>query len=225
MFPDLTRDDVFRIETPRLWLRWPALSDVPALARVAGEKEVAEMTANWPHPLLVEDVQRRIFEMRKLNALGCGLALVLSPRGRPGDAIGLVRGRFDAACFNFGYMLDIDHWGEGLMTEAVQAVIDAVFTLTDAEEARAGVRVINAPSRRVLEKAGFQMVSTGLDDCPARGGREPCDRFRLGRTTWSALKGWRTPSFNRISIDAGINALDAAIAARALEAAHVRRGA
>ncbi len=27
MFPDLTRDDVFRIETKRLWLRWPRIQD------------------------------------------------------------------------------------------------------------------------------------------------------------------------------------------------------
>ena len=27
MFPDLTRDDVFRLETRRLWLRWPRAAD------------------------------------------------------------------------------------------------------------------------------------------------------------------------------------------------------
>ena len=28
MFPDIARDDVFRLETKRLWLRWPALTAV-----------------------------------------------------------------------------------------------------------------------------------------------------------------------------------------------------
>ena len=41
MFPDLTRDDVFRLETRRLWLRWPREADVPSLVRLAGEKVVA----------------------------------------------------------------------------------------------------------------------------------------------------------------------------------------
>ena len=46
MFPDLTRDDVFRIETPRLWLRWPVVADSVAIcARSRAKKEVAEMTA------------------------------------------------------------------------------------------------------------------------------------------------------------------------------------
>jgi hypothetical protein len=49
MFPDLTRDDVFRLETRSLWLRWPRIADAAAIARQAGEKAVAEMTANIPH--------------------------------------------------------------------------------------------------------------------------------------------------------------------------------
>ena len=50
MFPDLTRDDVFRLETRRLWLRWPRHADVQAIVRLAGETAVAEMTASIPHP-------------------------------------------------------------------------------------------------------------------------------------------------------------------------------
>ena len=38
MFPDLTRDDVFRLETRRLWLRWPRLADVQAIVRQRGTK-------------------------------------------------------------------------------------------------------------------------------------------------------------------------------------------
>ena len=48
MFPDLTRDDVFRLETRRLWLRWPRQADAQAIVRLAGEKSVAEMTARLP---------------------------------------------------------------------------------------------------------------------------------------------------------------------------------
>ena len=50
MFPDLLRDDVFRLETRRLWLRWPRAGDAALIARFLGEREVAEMTAHAPHP-------------------------------------------------------------------------------------------------------------------------------------------------------------------------------
>ena len=35
MFPEIAKDDVFRIETRRLWLRWPRLADAPAMLLVA----------------------------------------------------------------------------------------------------------------------------------------------------------------------------------------------
>ncbi len=58
LFPDVTRDDVFRLETRRLWLRWPRVSDVAALADMAGRKEVAEMTGTWLHPLPQGEAER-----------------------------------------------------------------------------------------------------------------------------------------------------------------------
>jgi hypothetical protein len=64
MFPDLTRDDVFRLETRRLWLRWPRLADAQAITRLAGEKAVAEMTARIPHPYTPEEAERFIFQAR-----------------------------------------------------------------------------------------------------------------------------------------------------------------
>ena len=45
MFPDLARDDVFRLETKRLWLRWPRVSDAAAIERYSSRWEVARMTA------------------------------------------------------------------------------------------------------------------------------------------------------------------------------------
>ncbi len=55
MFPELARDDVFRLETRRLWLRWPRESDAPALTALAGDWDVAQMTATMPHPYGDED--------------------------------------------------------------------------------------------------------------------------------------------------------------------------
>ncbi len=69
MFPELTRDDVFRLETRRLWLRWPRLADGPAILRQAGAKPVAEMTAAIPHPYPPEAVEPFVFATRKGNAL------------------------------------------------------------------------------------------------------------------------------------------------------------
>ncbi|MGH6856132.1 MAG: GNAT family N-acetyltransferase, partial [Methylocella sp.] len=50
MFPDLTADDIFRIETKRLWLRWPRASDAPAITSFVSLAQTARMTASIPHP-------------------------------------------------------------------------------------------------------------------------------------------------------------------------------
>jgi RimJ/RimL family protein N-acetyltransferase len=186
MFPDLTRDDVFRLETARLWLRWPRVSDAVAIARFCGLWEVARFTARIPHPYPAGSAERFIFAARESNAAGRDLTLVMSPtRGRP-EAFGTIalesRGPDRLA---LGYVLAPEAWGKGLASEAAAAMIEAGLALTKAVEIFASVRVENVPSRRVLEKAGFVFLATGPQGAPARGGMVLCDRFGLTREAWA----------------------------------------
>ena len=90
MFPDLARDDVFRLETPRLWLRWPRAADAAALHRYCSRWEVAQFTARIPHPYPAGTAERFIFAAREGNMSGHDLTLVITPiRGRR-EAIGAV---------------------------------------------------------------------------------------------------------------------------------------
>lgn len=191
MFPELTRDDVFRLETRRLWLRWPRMADANAILRQAGEKAVAEMTASIPHPYPSQAVEPFIFAMRKGNALGEHLALAITPRSKPNELIGMISAHGQASGAPFiGYWLGTPHWGKGYATEAVQGLIDSLFSLIDLAAIEADTRVINPASRRVLEKSGFRSEGSFLKSLPARGGLFPCEQFRLDRSTWAALKSW-----------------------------------
>ncbi len=191
MFPDLTRDDVFRLETRSLWLRWPRISDASAIIRQAGEKAVAEMTANVPHPYPPESAEPAIFAMRKGNATGEHLVLAVTLKGRPNDLIGMVSAHpGEADVPTLGYWLGSPHWNKGYGTQAVQAMVDAVFTLLETPAVEAHARVINPGSRRVLEKSGFRHEGSVLRALAARGGLYPSDQFRLDRSTWAALKNW-----------------------------------
>jgi RimJ/RimL family protein N-acetyltransferase len=199
MFPDLTRDDVFRLETRRLWLRWPRLADVQALVRLAGEKAVAEMTGRIPHPYTPEHADRFVFETRRNNANGHGLTLVITPKGRPNAAIGAVGIEPDPEHGGprLGYWLGTPHWGSGIATEAARALIDAFFAYTPEPELTASARVINPASRRVLEKCGFAFTGSGLIELAACGGYYPADHFRLDRRAWESLKSWGHTGFVR----------------------------
>jgi RimJ/RimL family protein N-acetyltransferase len=191
MFPDLTRDDVFRLETRRLWLRWPRHADAQAILRLAGEKTIAEMTARIPHPYPPEAAQRFIFEARQANADGLALALAITLKGKPDGLVGMVgieRNRERQP--EIGYWLGTPFWGHGYATEAARALIDAFFTYTDQDELSSSTRVINPASRRVLEKCGFAFQGSGLMEFAARGGVFPVERFRLDRRAWASLKSW-----------------------------------
>jgi len=178
MFPELTRDDVFRLETRRLGLRWP---------------RVAEMTASIPHPYPPEAVEPFVFAMRKGNALGEHLVLAITPRAKPNELIGMIGAHRQASGVPFiGYWLGTAHWNKGYATEAVQALIDTMFSLVDIGAIDADVRVINPGSRRVLEKSGFRAEGSFLKSLPARGGLFPCEQYRLALSTWAALKSWST---------------------------------
>ena len=190
MFPDLARDDVFRLETARLWLRWPRLADALPIQRFCSLWEVARFTARIPHPYPKGSAERFIYATRQANASGRDLTLVMTPiRGRP-EPIGSIslesRG---ADRLTLGFVLAPHAWGKGLATEAARAMVEAGFGLTPAVEIRASVRVENAASRRVLEKCGFTLAGTGLQGAPARGGMVPCHSFRIGRDAWARERG------------------------------------
>jgi RimJ/RimL family protein N-acetyltransferase len=187
MFPDLTSDDIFRIETQRLWLRWPRASDIGPVTSFASLADVARMTALIPHPYPPGEAERFIMKARAENASGSALILVITQKGAARQAIGIISAiPATAKDIEFGYVLAPPFWRKGLATEAVRALVITVFTLTRATRILANSRVDNLASRRVLEKTGFCYVGTGLDLLPARGGLHPCDRFELDRTTWTA---------------------------------------
>ena len=187
MFPDLARDDVFRLETPRLWLRWPRICDAASVHKFCSQWEVARYTARIPHPYPPGSAERFIYAAREANASGRDLTLVMTPAKGKSDAIGSIslesRGADRLA---LGFVLAPEAWGKGLATEAAEAMIDAAFGLTPVVEILAGVRVENEASKAVLEKCGFALLGTGRQGAPARGGMVECHSFRLGRADWVA---------------------------------------
>ena len=192
LFPDVTRDDVFRLETRRLWLRWMKLSDAPALHAYASLGEVASMTGTWPHPLPQGECERRIFEARKVNATGLSLVLGITPRDRPSRLIGSIGlSRHGGGAPDLGFMLHPEAWGQGLMTEAARALVDAAFAYSALPGITAWARVDNRASRRVLEKCGFRHLGPTLLHLPARGGEHLCDQFALDRSAWASTRPWR----------------------------------
>ena len=157
MFNEITCDDVYRLETARLWLRWPRAADAAQIARYAGEKAVAEMTSRIRHPYPAEDAERYVLESRANNAIGKSLILIITPKQRPNDVLGAIglAETPDPDAIEIGYWIGVPFWRKGYATEAVSAIVDAAFELSDATRIEGRVRDVNTTSRQVLENNGF----------------------------------------------------------------------
>jgi ribosomal-protein-alanine N-acetyltransferase len=65
------------------------------------------------------------------------------------------------SALKIGYVLAKDFWGQGLMPEAVKAVINYGFDTLGIDAFSIEHFVENAQSRRVIEKMGFEFVMNG----------------------------------------------------------------
>ena len=148
------------------------------------------MTAAIPHPYPEGGAGSFIYQSRVGNAQGSQLTFAISPLARPHEAIGIVSLRSEDGMPTLGYWLAPPCCGRGVMSEAVEALIDTTFQLTSIETIYASARSDNPASRRVLEKCGFQWTGVGLCRIRAIGSSVPVDRFRLERGIWTALKSW-----------------------------------
>ena len=194
MFPDISCDDIFRLETERLWLRWLRASDAAAVRSICSLAEVAQMTASIPHPYPTGEAERFILRAREETAGGSALVLALTLKNKARTFIGVASAQcVERSEVEIGYLVAPAQAGHGYATEATAALVDAVFNLTQARALAANIRVGNPASRAVLEKCGFAYVETSPKDLPARGGQHACDFFRRGRADWSRGKPRRLP--------------------------------
>jgi RimJ/RimL family protein N-acetyltransferase len=182
MFPDLMRDDVFRLETDRLWLRWPRASDAARIAELAGDRGVAQMTARIPHPYPPGAAAEFVLTARAANLSGRELVLAMTRKQRPDEMIGCVSlCESDPGSSVLGFWLGKPFWGAGFMTEGVRALVDIAMRASDVEAIVACARPENAACRRVLEKVGFVSEGFGVEIAPARGGAIGVERYRFSR--------------------------------------------
>lgn len=150
------RDDVPgpppELHTERLVLRWPRLTDAPAiLAAYAGDERVTRFMTWTPHTDVASLERDYLRDAVRRIGRGTEPAWLVH---LDGEVVGMVSTRPGAHGHELGYVLSADHWGRGIMPEAVEAVTSALHAV-GVERVYAYTDVENAGSARVLEKAGF----------------------------------------------------------------------
>lgn len=153
----LTRVNV-PVETPRLLLRLPQLSDVATVVRELNDPKVFRpLIARHAHYTRAEEIdwvkssRRAARAGEKLN-----LAITLRETGALVGGIGLEIRDWDNGHGWIGYWLAKQHWHRGYASEAASAVCGIAFRRLRLHRIDASVFEFNPRSMRLLRGLGFE---------------------------------------------------------------------
>lgn len=142
-----------QLETARLTLRQLTAADLPTLVALAGESAVALNTINVPHPYHLADAHQwlRVSEAAYAAGEGVTFAIELKQTAEFIGSIGLgLEPRFDRA--EVGYWLGIPYWNQGLMSEALAAMLRFGFETLGLNKILATHFANNPASGAVMRK-------------------------------------------------------------------------
>lgn len=152
--PDLSRSPA--LVTPRMVLRELVEADAPAIFRLRSEPRVMRYI---PKPLSTRTEEAhaliREFQLAARRNESIMWGITRSGQGQVEGYIGFWRFLLEHHRAELGYALHPDLWGQGLMSEAVAAVLDHGFRVLRLHSVEACVTPGNDASIRVLQRNGF----------------------------------------------------------------------
>jgi len=175
------------LQTKRLLLRPLDLADAPQTQLLFPHWEIVRFLRNvvpWPYP---PDGARNYYENVALPAIARGdewhwnLRLKTAPDQLIGS-IGLFKGEND----NRGFWLGLPWQGQGLMTEATEAVTGYWFNVLKFSALRVPKAIANTASRRISEKQGMRIVA--LEDREYVSGKFLSEIWEITAEEWNSKR-------------------------------------
>jgi len=146
-----------KIETERLLIRRVYMSDAQDMYDYSRDENVAQHVLWHAHKSLRQSKEYIQFLQYKYSrGAAASYGIILRQSGKLIGTIGFMELRPDNASADIGYSLHKDYWNQGLMTEALQAMLHYGFMELGLNRIEAVHEVDNPSSGRVLEKAGMQ---------------------------------------------------------------------
>ena len=188
----LAIEDIFGnlppLETERLLLRKLSLDDAYDLFAYGRDPEVTRYVMWEPHRTVDDSIQFikwaiRQYEEGQIAPWGVELKETGKLVGTAGFHTWSTRHRRA----EIGYTLARPFWGQGLMTEAVRAIIDFGFRVMDLNRIEARCFTENIASARVMEKCGMQFEALLREQELVKGRYEDLKMYSILRREWNAL--------------------------------------
>ena len=157
------------ITTPHLCLRPLTAADAPEITRLAGDWDIARMTALIPHPYTLADAQSFIAAVDDANTFAIE---------RDGALVGCCGARPVSGTYEIGYWVGKPYWGRGMATQAARALIAHLRTREPGCVITISHMTENEASARVIQKLGFRRTGEKQTFCVARAAPVPSLTYR-----------------------------------------------
>ena len=145
------------LETADLMLRKPSMKDAKDIYRYASDPEVARYVLWEPHRSLAETKSFiRYLRSRIRAGYPSSWVVALRETGMVIGTVGFIWYSDENRSAELGYSYSREYWNHGYATQALQAVIDAVFLSLPVNRLEAQHDVRNPASGRVMEKCGLR---------------------------------------------------------------------
>lgn len=177
------------IETERLILRPWREDDAESLYKYAQDPDIGPI-AGWPPHTSVEDsleIIRTVFAARETYAV------VLKETGEPVGCCGIMFANSQHTAemkrteAEIGYWIGKPYWGQGLIPEAVNALLSRCFDELSLDAVWCGYYDGNHKSKMVCEKSGFNYHHTNTDVMTLLGDRRTEHLYIMTKEDYDTL--------------------------------------
>ncbi|HXH30263.1 MAG TPA: GNAT family N-acetyltransferase [Bacteriovoracaceae bacterium] len=148
-------------QTSRLILRGIELSDAPSYQKNFANYDVIQYLSSrvpWPYPENGVELFIKDFVLPNQGKTRWSWGIFLSEQ--PEEVIGVIEIFNPGIPEHRGFWLSKDHWGKGLMSEAIAPVMNFAYTTLGMESLILSNAVENTRSRRVKERSGATFLYT-----------------------------------------------------------------
>jgi ribosomal-protein-alanine N-acetyltransferase len=175
------------LETARLVLRPLELADADAVQVLFPQWEIVKYLSNqvpWPYPA---NGAFTFYRDVALPAMACGEAWhwTLRLKTKPDQLIGCIS-LMKGDSKNRGFWMGLPWQGQGLMSEACEAVTDYWFDVLKFPTLRVPKAISNTASRRISEKYGMRVVA--VEERNYVSGRHQSEIWEITADEWRARR-------------------------------------
>ncbi|MBE9108980.1 GNAT family N-acetyltransferase [Nodosilinea sp. LEGE 07298] len=173
--------DFPKLETPRLWLRQATEADAEDIFQLFSDPQVTQFHDLDTFTHL--DQARAVIERRKMgfeSDRGIRWAIALKLQNTSIGSCGFTWDRASDQA-EIGYELCSKFWRQGIMTEALTAILNYGFEVENLERVTAEIMLDNTASRQLLKKLGFQSQGVIKERGFWKGKHHDLEQFVLSR--------------------------------------------